>query len=96
MKQRRGELTKLGSLFEKYRTLLVPPQHTVEKAACDVINRHIRGTLTVEQVSFTVATKTLYIKAPALLKSEIKLQQETIHEDLRRELGVARCPQCIL
>jgi hypothetical protein len=86
MKVRRGELVKVGSLFEKYAKTLKPPQRSVEKMACEVIEAIVGCVLTSEQVSYTVSTRTLYVKAPALLRSEIKLHSNEILEVLRDRL----------
>ena len=96
MKQRRGELTKVSSLFEKYVRTLVPPQRTVEKIACEVINARVRCVFTVEQVKYTVATRTLFIAASGLQKQEVRMQLEIILTDLREKLGSDRCPLHIL
>lgn len=86
MKARRGELVKVGSLFEKYAKTLKPPQRSVEKMACEAIQAIVGCVLEDNQVSYTVATRTLYIKAPALLRSEIKLHGSEILAVLRDRL----------
>lgn len=96
MKQRRGELTKVSTLFDKYVRLLVPPQSSVEKVACEVINAHLRCVVTVEQVTYTVPTRTLYVAAPALYKQEVRMQHDSILGELRQRLGPERCPLTIL
>lgn len=92
MKPRRGELVKVSALFEKYLLTLKAPQRTVEKAACTAINEVTGLSLAVEQVSYTVSTKTLYIKAPALIRSEIKIRNEEIFVALQKYLGTGENP----
>lgn len=87
MTKQRGELTKLGSLFEKYERLLVPPQASVEKEIIRVIADVCGRTLTREQVVYTVATKSAYLRAPSLLKSEILRFRAEILERLASELA---------
>jgi hypothetical protein len=87
LQPRRGELVKVSALFEKYLLTLKAPQRTVEKAACAAINDVTGLSLKVEQVMYTVSTKTLYINAPAMIRSEIKIRNEEIFTALRMYLG---------
>lgn len=87
MSDRRGELTKLGSLFEKYERLLVPPQASVEKEIIRVIADVCGRTITREQITYTVATRSAYLRTPSLLKSEILRFRQEILDKLKAELG---------
>ena len=82
MESRRGELVKVSALFDKYLKTLKAPQKTVEKAALDAIEAAIGLRLLPEQIEYTVATKILYVKAPALIRSEIKINTEQINKHL--------------
>lgn len=83
MEKRRGELVRVSVLFDKYLKNLKAPQKTVEKAALDAIEAILGLRLLPEQIEYTVATKTLYIKAPALIRSEIKINAEQINKHLQ-------------
>ena len=96
MKPRRGELIKLGALFEKYTRTLRAPQKTVEKAACEVISSITNLSIAVEQIKYTVSTQTLYISAPALIKSELKMRQGEILQTLKERLGAEGSPKQLL
>lgn len=87
MKERRGELIKLSALFDKYIKTLKAPQRTVEKAACTAIYEVTGLLLRVEQVTYTVSTQRLYVNAPALIRSEIKIKNEAIMQALATSLG---------
>ncbi len=86
MKTRRGELTKIGDLFAKYRATLQPPQATVERAVCTAINERVGCSLESRQIRYTVATKTIYISAPSVLKQEIRLHIPEILAEIRTVL----------
>lgn len=86
MAARRGELTKISALFAKYQTTLKPPQATVERAVCTAINERVGCSLAYDQVRYTVATKTIYVSAPSVLKQEIRLSIPEILEEIRTVL----------
>lgn len=86
MEGRRGEVVKLGSLFEKYEKLLIPPQASVEKEVMKVISEVCGRTLSPGQVSYTVSTKTIYLKVPSILKSDILRSREEVLSRLRSAL----------
>ena len=89
MKPRRGELTKISSLFAKYQATLKPPQASVERVVCVAVNEVVGCTLTPDKVRYTVATKTIYVTAPSVLKQEIKMVIPEILEAVRREIPTA-------
>lgn len=86
MEAKRGEVVKLGSLFEKYEKLLIPPQASVEKEVIKIIGEVCGRTLVPGQVSYTVATKMVYLKVPSILKSDIMRSREEILSRLRSSL----------
>lgn len=96
MKARRGELTKVGSLFDKYLKVLKPPQSSVEKVACEVINEVVGCRLLPHQVSYTVATRTLYVKAPGLIRTEVTLKRTEVLYRLKERLPGNDSPETLL
>jgi hypothetical protein len=87
---------QLGNLLLKYKSLLKPPQASVEKECITAIT-HVTGiTLLPHQVSYTVATKTLILKAPSLVRSELMLRRGDILEECKRRLGEKGSPETIL
>ncbi len=89
MKSRRGELTKISSLFAKYQATLKPPQASVERVVCAAVNEVVGCTLTPDKVRYTVATKTIYISAPSVLKQEIRMMTPDILSAVRLEIPTA-------
>lgn len=89
-------IEKIGGLFEKYKKLLKPPQSSVEKAFQRILEETTNFTLTTDQITYTVSTKTLYIQAPSIIKSEIQLKKPQLLSLLAKELGVENCPKTIL
>lgn len=96
MFKRRGEVVKVGDLFEKYKKTLIAPQKTVETEALRVIGELVGIKLKEDQLSYTVSSKILYIQASSLIKQEIVFKKEEILTELKRCLGIKNSPQNIL
>jgi hypothetical protein len=87
---------QLGNLLLKYKGLLKPPQASVEKE-CIVIIKSLTGMeLNPQQVSYTVATRTLVLKTPSLIRSELMMQRQAILKELQRQLGEKNAPLTII
>jgi hypothetical protein len=89
-------MKQIGSLFDRYQKTFKAPQGSVEQAAVISIKTVTGFDLERHQVSYTVATKTLYIKAPSLLRSELRFYHARILEQLSLELGDQNAPKTIL
>ena len=87
---------QLGNLLERYKKIFKPPQASVEKEAVAVIKDICGFELLPHQLVYTVATKTLYVKAPSLVRSELLMQRERIVAELRQRLGDGSAPTTIL
>lgn len=96
MLKRRGEIIAVRDLFAKYRTTLQAPQKSVELESIRVIGEITRIKLNEDQVKYTVASRTLSIKASSLIKQELKFHHESIIKELKKRLGEKSSPQCIL
>lgn len=96
MFKRRGEIIAVRDLFEKYRKTLQAPQKTVELEAIRVIGELAGLTLKEDQLEYVVSSRVLSIKAPSLLKQEIKLKQAEILTELKKRLGAKSSPNTIL
>lgn len=88
--------TQLGNLLERYKKLIKPPQASVEKEAIIVIKELTDITLLPQQLSYTVSTRTLSIKAPSVLRSELFQHRSRILEGLHLRLGAQNAPHTIL
>jgi len=96
MFKKKGEIVKVKDLFEKYKKILQPPQKTVELESIRVIGEVSNIKLLEQQVGYTVSTRTLAIKAPSLLKQEVKIHNKEILEELKNRLGEKNSPKHIL
>jgi hypothetical protein len=91
-----AKMKKIGDLFDCYRKTLFAPQKTVEKVCLITIKEVTGFILSEECVDYKVSTKTLYIKAPSLLKSELKFHHSIILEEVKKKLSGKEYPTTIL
>lgn len=96
MAKRRGEIIPLKNLFNKYKTLLIAPQKTVELEMIRVVGELVGITLKESQVSYTPSTRTLAVNASGMIKQEIKLHYKDIYNEMRVRLGEKNSPKHIL
>ncbi len=96
MLKRRGEIVKVKDLFEKYRKTLQAPQKSVELEGIRIIGELTKIKLREDQVEYTVGTRVLAVKAPSLIKQEIKIKHKLILEELKKQLGAKSSPQITL
>ncbi len=98
MFKRRGEkgVVAVKDLFAKYKLTLQAPQKTVELESLKVIGEITSIKLTEDQVEYTVSSRTLFIKAPSLIKQELKIKNKLILEQLKKSLGAKSSPKTIL
>lgn len=81
------KMKRMGELFEKYRLHIKAPQATVEKAFVKAVKEVTGFDISVEQVTYTVSTRTLSLHVPSILKSELRFHQDAILRALEAELG---------
>lgn len=96
MPKRRGEVVRINQLFEKYRTHLRAPQQSVVEEMRRIIHEVVGVELKNQQLTYSVATRTLAIQAPGLIRQEIILKQTIILQSAKTRLGVKNCPHTIL
>ncbi len=92
-KSRRGEITKISTLFEKYKVTLKAPQGTVVKEVIEVISDITGVELQAKYIKYAVSTRTISITAPSILKQEIKLHQAEILLHVKARLGEQNAPK---
>jgi hypothetical protein len=90
------KMKRVGDLFAKYRDKIKPPQASVEKVCVAVIKDVTGFEVTLEQVTYTVSTRTVSLQVPSVLKSELRFYQQQILEQLRTQLGGDSAPLTIL
>lgn len=87
---------QLGNLLARYKAILKPPQASVEKECLMVIKEVSGIELLPHQVSYTVSTRTLVLKTPSLLRSELMLHRQAILTELKKRLGEKGSPDTLL
>lgn len=89
-------MQQLGNLLTRYGKIFKPPQASVEKECIEVIAEVCGITLLPHQIEYRVATRTLQLKTPSLLRSEIKLKSKLILVELAKRLDASTTPTTLL
>jgi len=93
----RGEGIKpINQLFEKYKRQLIAPQGSVKKAFCEVVHDLYGYTVKEEQLAYAVHSRTLTLKMPSTLKTELLLKKKEIIAHLKGRLGEKSAPVTFL
>ena len=87
---------QLGNLLARYIKVFKPPQASVEKECIAVIAEVCGITLLPHQIEYRVATRTIQLKAPSLLRSELKLKSGLILAELAKRLDSSTTPTSLL
>jgi len=90
------KMKPVGDLFDKYRTLFKAPQATVEKEFLIVVTEVTGYKLALGQISYTVSTRTISLRVPSIMKSELKFHYSKILQTLENRLGVDGSPKVII
>ena len=86
----------MSSLLESFQKRFTPPQASVEKRVAEIICEITPLTIKPEQVSYSVGSKTISLKVPSILKSELQHHKATILGRLESEMGIKNSPKTIL
>jgi len=89
-------MKRLGDLFARYKKTLKAPQASIEKEALVVIEEVTTIKLSIDQINYTVSTRTLALNIPSVVKSELRLKQKNILQELETRLGRDSAPKTIL
>ena len=92
MRKGRGEITKLGDLFEKYKKTLKAPQATVIETFREVVSELLSIEIPKERVKYSTSSKTLSVTGGGPLKSEIKIHKKEILTHMKGRLGDKSAP----
>ncbi|MEY2665462.1 MAG: hypothetical protein RLZZ480_567 [Candidatus Parcubacteria bacterium] len=87
---------QLGNLLARYKNLFKPPQASIEKEFIAAVEMVCGITLLPHQVEYKVTSKTIIIKAPSLLRSELLLHRDSVLREVTSRVGVSSAPQTIL
>lgn len=89
------KMKPVGDLFSKYKTLLKPPQSSVEKACVEAILKVTGHTISKDKISYTVSTRTIHLMIPSILKTELRFKNNEILKELEVVLGKESVPKII-
>lgn len=93
----RGEGIKhITNLFDSYRTRLIAPKRTIIEAFIEVVSDLYGFTVGAEEIAYTPATRTLSLRSPGPLKTEVLLRKEEILAHLTGRLGQKNAPKDIV
>lgn len=92
----RGEITKIGNLFEVYKLRLRAPQGAVVKTFQEIMKDLFKVEVRSDQCSYSVATKTLRVTLSGPLRTEMMLRKTEVLTHLRGRLGDKGAPTNIL
>ena len=93
----RGEGIKpINQLFEKYKQRLVAPQGSVKKCFCEVVEDLYGFSIKAEQLDYSTYSKTLTLKVPGALKTELMLHKSEIMAHLKGRLGAQNAPKTLI
>lgn len=96
MRKTRGEIKKVGDLFEKYKKTLKAPQGSVIKVFIEVADEVLGISIKKGYVSYSPQSKTISLVSGGPLKSEIYLHKEEILAHMKGRLGEKNAPKTIL
>lgn len=86
----------LGSLLERYRKKLRPPQGVVIEAFCAAAEAKLSVPLRKSSVRYNVHTQTISITASGPQKSEVLLHARAVLEECTDVLGAQHAPKRII
>lgn len=86
----------IKDLFASYRVRLRAPESSVVRAAAVVMSDIAPLPVEESMLSYTVATRTLAISAPSLLKQRLLIAAPEILARLETELGPQSCPRALV
>ncbi len=93
----RGEgVKKISDLFETYRKRLRAPESSVAQEFCNVVNETIGIQLALKNVSYKPTTRTLLLKVPGQIKTEILMRKDEILIHMKGRLGEQNAPHDVI
>ncbi len=92
----RGELTKVSSLFDKYKKTLIAPEASVINAFLEVMEDLLSVKLSKEKVRYNPTSRTLSLRGLGALRSEVKIREDEILNHLRGRLGEKSSPRRVM
>lgn len=90
------ELTKLSSLFDKYKKILKAPEASVVAAFLEVVEDMFAVRMSAKKISYNPSTRLLSVHGLGALKSEIRMREKEVLAHLRGRLGEKSAPTRIV
>lgn len=90
-----GGAKPIKDIFTTYRDRLVAPEATVIETSCEVISELLAIKIQPSQLSYTVTTRTLYIKH-SLVRSAVLPHRELVLAHLKGRIGSKSAPTSIV
>ncbi len=87
---------QLGNLLLRYKKIIKPPQQSVVIEVVSVIKEVVGIDVIAKQFEYTVSSRTVYIKTPSILRTEIVKRKSEILKALSERLGENNCPLNII
>lgn len=85
----------ISDLFSRYQNKIKPPQSSIVKVFIAICEEETGFQLKEEQCSYSPTTKTIHLKTPSVLKSELLQKKDDLLRRLKIQLGV-NAPEQIL
>lgn len=89
-------MSSLADLCKRYQNRFQAPQATVEMVAKQKLKELSGFDYKIEYINYVVNTRTLYIKGPSLMRSEIAFYKGQLLSALAEELGKSNAPKIII
>ena len=86
----------IGDLFDKYKNHFKPPQASVEKVFVKVVKEKIGIEIDQKFIEYQPANRTLYLKIPSIVKTQIKIKEKEILKATEKDLGLNNSPKQIV
>ena len=76
----------LSNLLDRYKKRFRPPQASVEKVVIASVERVTGIALQATEVEYTPSTKTIHLRVPSILKTELKAKEMLIIDAVKKDL----------
>lgn len=88
----RGEVVRIGSLFDHYKKRFTAPERTVVLACIEVLKELFSFQLKENQCRYAPRSRTITLIVSGPLKTEIQLQKEKVLTGIRERVGEKNAP----
>lgn len=93
MRKGRGEVIRIGDLFESYRKRLRAPQRSVILVFVEVVDEVVGIEVSPDHVAYHPHSRTITLKTKRVIANEILLQKEEVLAHVAGRLGEHSAPK---